>query len=97
MTHSHFYYNFNNVKTYTITRKCTFLFRLKQQQKDVDPLSYILFQPLLHHRCKSYGMCYPVWDGAYKKSLAANKKKIAHIVTAAGFLSRYLNGPLPYV
>ena len=31
-----------------------------------------------------------LWDGAYKRTLAAN-------VATAGFLSRYLNGPLPYV
>ena len=31
-----------------------------------------------------------VYDGAYKRTLAIN-------VAAVGFLSRYLNGPLPYV
>ena len=35
-----------------------------------------------------------LWDCAYKRTLAANKK-VAHVVRAAGFLSRYLNGPLP--
>ena len=45
----------------------------------VDPLSYFSFQPGL-------------WDGAHKRSLAANR----HVVAAADFLSRYLNGPLPY-
>ena len=45
----------------------------------VDPLSYILFQPVLHDWCnKDCGM----WDGAYKRTLAAN---------------RYLSGPLTYV
>ena len=29
-------------------------------------------------------------------SLVANRK-VAHVVAAAGFLSRYLSGPLPYV
>ena len=24
-------------------------------------------------------------------------KRVAHVVAAAGFLSRYLNGPVPYV
>ena len=24
-------------------------------------------------------------------------ENVAHLVTAAGFISRYLNGPLPYV
>ena len=36
-----------------------------------------------------------LWDGAYKIPLAANKR-VAHVVTAACFISRYLNGPLPY-
>ena len=35
-------------------------------------------------------MSYPVWDGVYKRNLAA-------YVAAAGFLSRYLSVPLPYV
>ena len=37
-----------------------------------------------------------VWDGAYKRTLPANRKRVAH-VAAVGFLSRYLSGPLPYV
>ena len=37
-----------------------------------------------------------LWDGAYKRTLAVHRKKVAHMA-AAGFLSRYLNGPLPYV
>ena len=37
-----------------------------------------------------------LWDDAYKITLAANKKILVH-VAAAGFLSRYLSGPLPYV
>ena len=36
-----------------------------------------------------------LWDGAYKRTLAANQK-VAY-VAAAGFLSCYLSGPLPYV
>ena len=35
-------------------------------------------------------------DGAYKITLAVNQKGVAH-VAEAGFLSHYLNGPLPYV
>ena len=52
----------------------------------VHPLSYFSFQPMLHDLCnKGRGMCYPVCG-------------IVHInVAAAGFLSRYLSGPLPYV
>ena len=63
----------------------------------VDPLNYFSFQPVLHDWCnKGCGMCNPVWDGAYKRTLAVNQKRVAH-VTAAGFLYHYLNGPLPYV
>ena len=36
-----------------------------------------------------------LWDGAYKR-LTANQNKVVH-VGAAGFLSRYLSDPLPYV
>ena len=32
---------------------------------------------------------------SYKRTLAANRKRVAHVM-AAGFLSRYLSGPLPY-
>ena len=28
-----------------------------------------------------------LWDGAYKRSLIANKKRIVHLVAAASFLS----------
>ena len=35
---------------------------------------YFLFQPVLHDWCnKGHGMCYPVWDGAYKRTLAINQ------------------------
>ena len=36
-----------------------------------------------------------MWDGAYKRTLAVSRR-VAH-VAAAGFLSHYLSGPLPYV
>ena len=40
----------------------------------VDPLSYFSFQPVLHNWCnKGCGMCYPVWDSAYKRTLAVNR------------------------
>ena len=40
----------------------------------VDPLSYFSFQPVLHDWCnKGRGMCYPVWDCAYKRTLAVNR------------------------
>ena len=59
----------------------------------VDPLGYFLFQPLPHDWCnKGHGMCYPIWDDAYKRTLAANLKEVA-----AGFLSPYLSGSLPHV
>ena len=35
-----------------------------------------LFQPVLHNWCiKGRGMCCPVWDDAYKRTLAANQKE----------------------
>ena len=34
---------------------------INQERDVVDPLSYFLFQPVLHDRCnKGPGMCYPV-------------------------------------
>ena len=62
----------------------------------VDPLSYFLFQPVHHDWCnKGCGMCYPVCGMVHIKEPLLSKR-VAHVV-AAGFLSRYLNGPLPYV
>ena len=62
----------------------------------VDPLSYFSLASVLHNWCnKGCGMSYPVWGGAYKKPLLLMERE-AHVV-AAGFLSHYLNGPLPYV
>ena len=53
----------------------------------VDPLSYFSFHPVLHDWCtKGCGMCYPVCDGAYKRTLAVNRR-VAPEVAAAGFLS----------
>ena len=38
----------------------------------VDPLNYFSFQPVLHDWCyKGRGM----WDGAYKRTLAVNRKE----------------------
>ena len=60
----------------------------------VDTLSYGSFQPLLHNRFnKSHGMCYPVC-GMMQEPLLIGR--VAH-VAAAGFLSCYLSGSLPYV
>ena len=33
-------------------------------------------------------MYYPDWDGAYNITLAANKKNVAHVLVAVGFISR---------
>ena len=39
-----------------------------------------------------------MFDGALKNpNLAANRKRVAHVVVAVGFLSDYLIGPLSYV
>ena len=42
------------------------------------PIELFLVHPVLHVtlRCnKGCGMCYPVWDGAYKRTLAVNWKE----------------------
>ena len=63
----------------------------------VDPLNYFSFQPVLHDWCnKGMYVLSCLWDDAYKRTFAANAERVAHMA-AAGFLSRYLNGPLPYV
>ena len=63
----------------------------------VDPLSYFSFQPVLHDWCnKSSGMCYPVCGMVHIKKHCCLSERVAH-VAPVGFLSRYLNGPLPYV
>ena len=41
-------------------------------------------------------MCYLVWGMEHIKDPLLLKKRLAHVVAAAGFLSRYLNGALPY-
>ena len=61
----------------------------------VDPLSYFSFQPVLHDWCnKGGGMYYPVCGMMHIKEPL--HIKVSH-VAVAGFLSRYMNGPLPYV
>ena len=43
---------------------------------EVDPLSYFSFQPVLHDWCnKGRGMLSCLWDGAYKRTLAVNRKE----------------------
>ena len=63
----------------------------------VDPLSYFSFEPVLHDWCnKGRGMCNPVCGIMHiKEPLLLTGKSSP--VAAAGFLSRYLSGPLPYV
>ena len=40
------------------------------------PIELFLVQPELHDWCnKGRGMYYPVWDDAYKRTLAANRKE----------------------
>ena len=63
----------------------------------MDPLSYFSFQPVLHNWCnKGRGMYYPVCGMMHIKEplLLIGKSSLC---AAAGFLSRYLSGPLPYV
>ena len=60
----------------------------------VDPLSYFSFQPVLYNWCnKGCGMFYPVCGMVHIKEplLLIGKNNLG-----SGFLSRYLNGPLPY-
>ena len=56
----------------------------------VDPLSYFLFQPVLHNWYnKDYGMYYPVYGMVHIKYLL---ERVAHEVVATGFFSHYLSG-----
>ena len=60
----------------------------------VDPLSYFSYQLVLHDWCnKGRGMYYPVCG----MMLIKEPLLLIGKITAAGFLSRYLNGSLPYV
>ena len=63
----------------------------------VDPLSYFSFQPVLHDWFnKGRGMYYPVCGMMHIKEPLLLSERVAY-VAAAGFLSRYLSGLLPYV
>ena len=63
----------------------------------VDPLSYVSFQPVLHDWCiKGCGMCYPVCGMVHIKEpllLIGNSNPCGG---SGCFLSRNLNGHLPY-
>ena len=62
----------------------------------VDPLSYFSFHPVFHNWCnKGCGMYYPDRNDAYKEPLLLIGKSSP--CDGAGFLSRILNVPLPYV
>ena len=42
----------------------------------MDPLSYFSFQPVLHNWCnKGWYVLSCLWDGAYKRTIAANRKE----------------------
>ena len=59
----------------------------------MDPLSYYLFQPMLHNWYNK-----GLLDGAYKTYLVANRKRVAHVVAAAGLLFKwsFTIYPTPY-
>ena len=60
-------------------------------------LSYSSFQAVLHDWYnKDRGVCYPVW-GLVHINEPLLKIEMGTHVAAAGFLSRYLSGCLPYV
>ena len=62
----------------------------------VDLLSYFLFQSVLHNWYnKGCGMYYHVCGIGHIKE--PYLERVAHVVVAADFLSRYMSGPLPYV
>ena len=60
-------------------------------------MSYFSFQPVLHNWCNiGRGKCYPVCVMVHIRGPLLLIGSIAH-VSAAGFLSRYLSGPLQCV
>ena len=55
----------------------------------VDPLSYLLLQPVLHNWCnKGHGMCYPVCGMMHIKTLAANQKDRTYEQAMVGTCAR---------
>ena len=63
----------------------------------VDPLNYFSFQSVLHDWCnKGCDMYYPVCGMMHIKEPLLLIEKSSPC-GAAGFLSRYLSGPLPYL
>ena len=64
---------------------------------EVDPVSYFLFQPVLHDwRNKGRGMCYPVCGMVHIKEplLLIDKNSLCG---SSRFPLSYLSGPLTYV
>ena len=62
----------------------------------VDPLSYFSFQPVLYDWCNRVrGICYPICGMVHIKESMLLTERVAY-EAAAGFLSPYLNGSLPY-
>ena len=62
----------------------------------VDSLSYFSFQPLLHDWCnKGRGVYYSVCEMVYIKDPYCKSERVAHVVAAADFLSRYDLLPSP--
>ena len=62
----------------------------------VDPLSNFSFQSVHLDWCsKGRGMCYPVCGMVHINALLL--REYDDIVVAAGFVSCYLDGPLPYI
>ena len=63
----------------------------------VDSLDNFSFQPVFRDWYnKGRGMCYPLCGMIFIKQLLMIIGKVAHMA-AAGFLSRYLSGSIPYV
>ena len=61
-----------------------------------DHISIFIHFIYLIYIYKGCSMCYILWDGAYIKDILLLIKRVAHVVVAAGFLSRYLSGSLSY-
>ena len=61
----------------------------------VDPLSYFLFQPVLHDWCKKgRGMCYPVCGMLHIKETLLLFRK-SSLCGGSGFHLSLYDGPLP--
>ena len=53
-----------------------------------EPIELYLVPASAHDWCnKGCGMCYPVWDGAYKSTLAVNRKELPMWQQRVSFLT----------